>query len=189
MADTHFYGETEEAQQTEAEQKKRELALIHQEAASILAKNDAANIRAGSLIDTAAQVRFAVYGIEVPDNGAGKREKIRYCQTMIGRVVAISRDVGWEFQRTFEDILQRAESQGSNEMVHGDLDSFIFRINCAISTVDPRAMCSVHTGVEALVTTNRSETLNQRVVQSTIGQSPPGIWDSVKSVFVGRHQQ
>jgi hypothetical protein len=171
------------------EQKKKELALIHQEAANILAKNDAANIRAGSLIDTAAQVRFAVYGIEVPGARAGKREKIRYCQIMIGRVVAISKDVAWEFQRTFEDILQRAESQGSNEMVHGDLDSFIFRINSAIATVDPKAACSVHTGVEALVTTNRSETLNQRVVQSTIGQNQPGLIDSFKSVFLGRKAQ
>ena len=181
--------EDEDRKQLEEDQRKKELALIHQEAATILAKSDAANIRAGSLIDTAAQVRFAVYGIDVPNAKAGKREKIRYCQIMIGRVVAISKDVGWEFQRTFEDILQRAESQGSNEMVHGDLDSFIFRISCAIATVDPRAQCRVHTGVEALVTTNRSETLNQRVVQSTIGQSPPGLWDSFKSVFAGRQHQ
>lgn len=184
-----FAEEEENQKQSEEEQRKREIALIHQEAASILAKNDAANIRAGSLIDTAAQVRFAVYGIDVPSARAGKREKIRYCQIMIGRVVAMSRDAAWEFQRTFEDILQRAESQGSNEMVHGDLDSLIFRINSAIATVDPRAACSVHTGVEALVTTNRSETLNQRVVQSTIGQNPPGMRESFKSVFVGKGQQ
>jgi hypothetical protein len=181
--------EEENQQQSVEEQRKREVALIHQEAQTILAKNDAANIRAGSLVDTAAQVRFAVYGIEVPAAKAGKREKIRYCQIMVGRIVAMSRDGAWEIQRTFEDILQRAESQGSNELVQGDLDSFIFRINSAIATVDPKAMCSVHTGVEALVTTNRSETLNQRVVQSTIGQNQPSILDAFKSVFPGSRQQ
>jgi hypothetical protein len=185
------YGESDEEdlKKSVEEQRKREVALIHQEAQTILAKNDAANIRAGSLVDTAAQVRFAVYGIEVPGLRAGKREKIRYCQIMIGRVVALSVGAAWEFQRTFEDILQRGESQGSNEMVQGDLDSFIFRINAAIATFDPKAASSVHTGVEALVTTNRSETLNQRVVQSTIGGNPPSIMDAFKSVFHGRNPQ
>ena len=152
-------------------------------------KDSAANIRAGSLVDTAAQVRLAVYGVEPPDSRAGKSEWIRYIIIIMGRIPAISKDAAWERRRTFEDILDRASSQGSNEMVLNDLKSFAAQLSLDISTADPRAATGGLTGIGALITSDRRETLSQRVVQSTIGQNQPGLIDAFKSVFVGRKPQ
>jgi hypothetical protein len=181
------YGEEDEinSKQKKEDDHKREVALIRAAAQEQQAKNDAVAARAGSLVDTAAQVRLAIYGIDVPGKGSSTDEKKWYCQMMIGRIPGISPSESWEFGRTFEDILNRLECQGCDDTVMGDLDSFIFRINKAISTADPKAASGALTGVGALITSDRRETLNQRVTQSTLGQNSPGVVESLKRMFGG----
>ncbi|MFA4849140.1 MAG: hypothetical protein WC626_05375, partial [Methanoregula sp.] len=83
------------------------------------------------------------------------------------------------------DIMNRAQGQGRSDMVRDRLDRFIFRLNALIATADPKATQGL-TGIAALITSDRRETLNQTVRQLPIAQNSPGLIDGFRNLFSGK---
>jgi len=184
------FGESEDpGNDDEDVQKKRELdqklALIRQEAKAIADTNEAIHAKVPAMNDAPAQVRIAVYGLEVPGPLSSPQEKIRYCQTMVARIPSLSTDVRWELSRTLADIVDRASSQGREDMINERLDLFIFRLNSLVATADPKATQGL-TGISALITNDRRETLNQTVRNLPLATNSPGLIEGFKNLIGGR---
>jgi hypothetical protein len=177
---------TEDESKSLAERQKQEqIRLIHEEAKMIAAANDAVHQRNPSIIDSSAQVRIAIYGVDIPGPDASPKDKIRYCQIMVGRIPSLSVNEGWEVRRTFIDILDQSRSQGREDIVDERLDALIFRINELIAIADPKATQGL-TGVGALITQDRRETLNQTIRQQPLSANSPGIIEGLRKIVSGR---
>ena len=161
------------------------IALIRQEVRAIADTNEAVHAKVPAMNDAPAQVRIAVYGIEIPGPNASIKDKIRYCQQVVSRIPSLSQDQSWELRRTLVDIMNRAQGQGRSDMVRDRLDRFIFRLNALIATADPKATQGL-TGIAALITSDRRETLNQTVRQLPIAQNSPGLIDGFRNLFSGK---
>lgn len=180
-----MYGDVdpEETQDMKKEAAERR-AIIRQEARAIADTNEAIHAKVPAINDAPAQVRIAIYGIDIPGPEASIKEKIRYCQAIVSRIPAVSKDEAWEIKRTFADILDRSRSQGREDIVHERLDSFILRVNLLISTADPKATQGL-TGIAALITQDRRETLNQTIRQQPLSINSPGIVESLRNIVSG----
>lgn len=176
--------EQEQMQQDIQKQNEKRLALIRQEVKAIADTNDAIHAKIPSLNDAPAQVRIAIYGVEVPGKEASPKDKIRYIQTLVSRVPSLSVGEGWELRRTFTDILDQSRSQGREDIVDERLDAMIFRINELIAIADPKATQGL-TGIGALITQDRRETLNQTIKQQPLAINSPGIIESLRNVVNG----
>lgn len=161
------------------------LALIRQEVRAIADTNEAVHAKVPAMNDAPAQVRIAVYGIEMPGPNASINEKIRYCQQIVSRIPSLSLDQSWELRRTLVDITNRASCQGRRDMVNDRLDRFIFRLSALIATADPKATQGL-TGIASLITSDRRETLNQTVRQLPISQNAPGFIEGFRNLISGR---
>lgn len=182
-----MFGEADPAVSQQQEEIDRRLALVRQEVRAIADTNEAVHAKVPAMNDAPAQVRIAVYGIPVPGPEASIKEKIHYCQEIVSRIPSLSLDQSWELRRTLVDIMNRASSQGRRDMVNDRLDRFIFRLNALIGTADPKATQGL-TGISALITSDRRETLNQNIKQATLGSNSPGLIDGLRSMISGRRQ-
>jgi hypothetical protein len=176
--------ETTEDQKLQKE-KETQLALIRKEAKAIADTNEAIHAKVPPMSDAPAQVRLAIYGIDIPGPDASPREKIRYCQHMVARIPSLSIGEGWELRRTFVDILDQSRSQGREDIVEERLDAIIFRINELVAIADPKATQGL-TGISALITQDRRETLNQTIRQQPLAINSPGIVEGLKNLVSGR---
>ena len=163
----------------------RQRALIRQEARAIADTNEAVHAKVPATTDAAAQVRIAVYGIDFPGFGASNDELIWYDMQVMSRIPSISKDEAWELNRTFLDIVEGTQRQGREEAARGRLIVFTSKLHLKISTADKNATQGL-TGISALITSDRRETLNQTIRQAPLNNSP-GIIDGFKNmVFKGR---
>ncbi len=183
-----MFGDQDPEDSAQAQQQKdinQRLALVRQEVRAIADTNEAVHAKVPAMNDAPAQVRIAIYGIEIPGPDAGIREKIHYCQQLVSRIPSLSRGESWELRRTLVDIMNRASSEGRRDMVNDRLDRFIFRLNALVATADPMATQGL-TGIGALITSDRRETLNQTVRQLPIAQNSPGLIEGFKNLFRGK---
>lgn len=183
-----MFGEQDKEDGTLALQQKdidRRLALIRQEVRAIADTNEAVHAKVPAMNDAPAQVRIAVYGFETPGPNASIKEKIWFCQEVVSRIPSLSQDQSWELRRTLVDIMNRASSEGRNDMVHDRLDRFIFRLKALIATADPKATQGL-TGIAALITSDRRETLNQNIRQLPLAQNSPGLIEGFRNLISGK---
>jgi hypothetical protein len=177
--------ETTEDQKAQKEKEDQQLAVIRKEAKAIADTNEAIHAKVPAMNDAPAQVRIAIYGLEIPGPNATPKDKIRYCQNMVSRIPSLSRDEGWEVRRTFTDILDQSRSQGREDIVEERLDALIFRINELVAIADPKATQGL-TGISALITQDRRETLNQTIRQQPLAVNSPGIVEGLRALVSGR---
>ena len=183
-----MYGDDSDPKNEQAEQQReneQRLAIIRKEAKAIADTNEAIHAKVPAMNDAPAQVRIAVYGIEIPSIDSSPKEKIRYCQTLVSRIPSLSVSESWELRRTLADIVDRASSQGRDGVVNERLDLFIFRLNALVATADPKATQGL-TGISALITSDRRETLNQTVKQFPIAQNSPGLIEGFRNLISGQ---
>ena len=180
-----MFGDEEPTETTQSQKdKENQLAIIRREIKTIADTNEAIHAKLPATNDAPAQVRLAIYGIEIPGTDASPKQKIRYCQVLIARVPSLSTGEGWEVRRTFIDILDQSRSQGSEDIVEERLDALIFRINMLIATADPKATQGL-TGISALITQDRRETLNQTIKQQPLAINSPSIVDGLRNLVSG----
>jgi len=173
--------------QAEERENEKRIALIRQEARAIADTNEAIHAKVPAMNDAPAQVRIAIYGVDMPGPNASPKDKIRYCQTMISRIPSLSVGEGYQIRRTFIDVLDQSRSQGREEIVDERLDALIFRISQLVSIADPKATQGL-TGVGALITQDRRETLNQTIRQQPLAANSPGLVEGLRNLVNGRRQ-
>jgi hypothetical protein len=181
-----MYGDEEPDVTREQQQEiNQRLALIRQEAKAIADTNEVIHAKVPAINDAPAQVRIAVYGLEIPPPGSSPKEKIRFCQHLVSRIPSLSQNESWELRRTLADIVDIASCGGRSDVVHERIDLFIFRLEALISTADPKATQGL-TGISALITSDRRETVNQTVRQLPLAQNSPGLVDGLRNLISGR---
>jgi hypothetical protein len=179
----------EEDTKTEAQQQKEiddRLALIRREARAIADTNEAIHAKVPAMTDSPAQVRIALYGNELPPEGSSPKAKFRFCQIVLSRIPSLSSGEAWEVRRTLADIRDLMSSEGQEDVVDERLDLMIARLQSYISTVDPKAASGGLTGIGALITSDRRETLNQTVRQLPLASNSPGLVEGFKNLISGR---
>ncbi len=180
-----MYGD-EESTENKMTPEEQRLVLIRKEAKSIADTNEAIHAKVPAMNDAPAQVRIAVFGTEMPSMDASYDEWLRYCIVAVARTPARSKDMAWELKRTFIDLVGRRSSYGREDKER--LIAFAFRISTDTSVSDPTISGGM-TGVGALVTTERRESLNQTVKQFPIAQNSPGLIEGLRNIVSGKRAQ
>ena len=166
----------------EAQREAEQLAVTKKEARAIANTNEAILAKVPGLSDTAAQVRTAVFGTDIPAMNASYDEWLRYCIIAVARTPARSKSEAWELKRTYLDLVGRRSSYGREDKEH--LIAFAFRIAADVSVSDNTISGGI-TGISALVTSDRRETLNQTIRQPP-PQPAPGLIEGFKNLVSGR---
>lgn len=122
--------------------------------------------------DQAAQVRKALFECEIPKTAAEFEEWIPMLRAIIDavpRTPGYDAQIWGELNRDFEDLVDRAHSEGRSKIIASKMQKFFFKVRSLVPKGD--IPVTGITGVGAMITTNTNQTQTIRMPQAPPQQS------------------